>query len=77
MTEAQLPPLGAEVELLIEHCRELYRRFSNRSDDSFVLCVAWIQQCAKRILDSLPNRREFNRLPESPPDSPPDLPPGL
>ena len=60
MTEAQLPPLGAEVELLIQHCCELDRRFSNRSDDtSYILCIAWIQRCAKRILESLPQRREF------------------
>ena len=59
MTEAQLPPLGAEVELLIEHCCELNRRFTDRSDTSYILCIAWIQRCAKRILESLPQRREF------------------
>ena len=59
MTEAQLPPLGAEVELLIEHCCELNRRFTNRSDTSYILSIAWIHRCAKRILESLPERREF------------------
>ncbi len=55
--EAELPPIGAQVELLLEHARELKERFEERSDNSFLLSVAWIERYAKQIIQSLPRRR--------------------
>ena len=55
--EAELPPMGAQVELLLEHARELKERFEERSDNSFLLSVAWIERYAKQIIQSLPRRR--------------------
>ncbi len=55
--EAELPPIGAQVELLLEHARELKERFEERSDNSYLLSVAWIERYAKQIIQSLPRRR--------------------
>ena len=56
--EPELPPLGAQVELLLNHAKELEKRFESRADSSYLLSVAWIQKYAKEILDSLPRRRQ-------------------
>ena len=73
MPEQELPPIGADVEMLLGHAHELEHRFENpqpENPDEWILSVAWIHKYAEEILKSLPKRyarRHANRTPDTRP----------
>ena len=65
--QRQLPPLGAEVEELLSFAQELKDRFNNPSEGNFfLLSVAAIEEVAKRIMLSLPLRKQLARARPTP-----------